>query len=74
MSRLGDHPSVMTLTVTCIGYGKYHVTGGREDHWVCLSDPKIPMCDCAHHLWRDAICRHIKACQSLFHVKHRESA
>lgn len=39
--------------------GHYYVTGGQEPHYVCLTDLT---CDCADHLWRDTLCKHIKAC------------
>ncbi|HEX6534862.1 MAG TPA: SWIM zinc finger family protein [Gemmatimonadaceae bacterium] len=44
-----------------VGYGRYHFTGGREPHWVDLYTAAFPRCDCADHLWRDAICKHILA-------------
>ena len=44
-----------------IGYGRYHFTGGAEPHWVDLYTSAFPRCDCADHLWRHAICKHILA-------------
>ena len=44
-----------------VGYGRYHFTGGAEPHWVDLYTAAFPRCDCADHLWRDAICKHILA-------------
>jgi hypothetical protein len=44
-----------------VGYGRYHFTGGSEPHWVDLYTAAFPRCDCADHLWRDAICKHILA-------------
>ena len=41
--------------------GRYHVTGGRSDHWVDLYTTSHPRCDCGDHLWRDRICKHILA-------------
>ena len=35
--------------------------GGEEPHWVDLYTAAYPRCDCADHLWRDAICKHILA-------------
>lgn len=44
-----------------VGRGRYHVTGGRHDHWVDLYTTAHPRCDCGDHLWRDRICKHILA-------------
>lgn len=44
-----------------VGHGRYHFTGGSEPHWVDLYTEAFPRCDCADHLWRDAICKHILA-------------
>jgi hypothetical protein len=44
-----------------IGYGRYLFTGGAEPHWVDLYTAAFPRCDCADHLWRDAVCKHILA-------------
>jgi hypothetical protein len=44
-----------------VGYGRYHFTGGKEPHWVDLYTAAHPRCDCADHLWRDSICKHILA-------------
>ena len=44
-----------------VGHGRYRFTGGEEPHWVDLYTAAYPRCDCADHLWRDAICKHILA-------------
>lgn len=44
-----------------VGHGRYHFTGGTEPHWVDLYTAAHPRCDCADHLWRDSICKHILA-------------
>jgi hypothetical protein len=44
-----------------VGHGRYHFTGGTEPHWVDLYTAQFPRCDCADHLWRDSICKHILA-------------
>ncbi len=44
-----------------VGEGRYRVTGGVEAHWVDLYTTNHPRCDCADHLWREAICKHILA-------------
>ena len=44
-----------------VGYGRYHFTGGAEPHWVDLYTSAFPRCDCADHLWREKICKHILA-------------
>jgi len=44
-----------------VGRGRYHVTGGRHDHWVDLYTTSHPRCDCGDHLWRERICKHILA-------------
>ena len=44
-----------------VGQGRYHVTGGVEAHWVDLYTAQYPRCDCADHLWREVICKHILA-------------
>ena len=41
--------------------GQYRVSGGHEPHWVDLYTAQFPRCDCADHLWRDALCKHILA-------------
>ncbi|MGH7720530.1 MAG: hypothetical protein ACREON_16995 [Gemmatimonadaceae bacterium] len=41
--------------------GRYRVSGGRDVHWVDLYTTYYPRCDCADHLWREAICKHILA-------------
>lgn len=44
-----------------VGDGRYKVAGGRETHWVDLYTSNHPRCDCADHLWRDTLCKHILA-------------
>jgi hypothetical protein len=44
-----------------VGEGRYHFTGGSQDHWVDLYSAAHPRCDCGDHLWRDQICKHILA-------------
>jgi hypothetical protein len=49
------------LRVRRVGPGRYLVTGGREPHWVDLYTRGLPRCDCADHLWRERVCKHILA-------------
>ena len=49
------------LKAVRVGDGRYHVTGGAQDHWVDLYSERIPRCDCGDHLWRDAVCKHMLA-------------
>ncbi|HEU4560634.1 MAG TPA: SWIM zinc finger family protein [Longimicrobium sp.] len=51
----------VTLVAECIGRGRYRVHGGAEEHFVDLSTPNTPRCDCGDHLWRDRVCKHILA-------------
>lgn len=51
------------LSVEQTGPGQFYVTGGKEPHWVNLSHMDVPMCDCGDHLWRDRLCKHVRACQ-----------
>lgn len=44
-----------------VGDGRYHVTGGEQEHWVDLYSTTIPRCDCGDHLWREQVCKHILA-------------
>jgi hypothetical protein len=44
-----------------VGHGQYIFSGGAEPHWVDLYTAAFPRCDCADHLWRDAVCKHILA-------------
>lgn len=44
-----------------VGEGRYHFTGGSQEHWVDLYSTHHPRCDCGDHLWRDRICKHILA-------------
>jgi hypothetical protein len=51
----------LTLRGERVGHGRYYFTGGREPHWVDLYTAAFPRCDCADHVWREAICKHILA-------------
>ena len=51
----------VTLVAERIERGRYRVHGGREEHYVDLSTPNTPRCDCGDHLWRDRVCKHILA-------------
>ncbi len=42
--------------------GRYRVTGGDECHYVDLLDPMMERCDCADHLLRQVVCKHLLAC------------
>ena len=44
-----------------VGEGRYHFTGGAQEHWVDLYSAEHPRCDCGDHRWRDSICKHILA-------------
>jgi hypothetical protein len=44
-----------------VGSGRYHFTGGAQEHWVDLYTAGHPRCDCGDHLWRERICKHILA-------------
>ena len=44
-----------------IGEGRYHFTGGAQDHWVDLYTTLHPRCDCGAYVWRERICKHILA-------------
>jgi hypothetical protein len=47
----------MRLEARRVGSGQYEVRG----HWVDLYSPDVPRCDCADHLWKDQICKHMLA-------------
>ncbi|HEX8905963.1 MAG TPA: SWIM zinc finger family protein [Longimicrobiaceae bacterium] len=49
------------LVAVRVGKGRYHVTGGAEEHWVDLNTRNQPRCDCGDHLWRERVCKHILA-------------
>jgi hypothetical protein len=51
----------LTLHGERVGPGRYRLTGGKEPHWVDLYTAAHPRCDCADHLWRETICKHILA-------------
>ncbi|HET6762359.1 MAG TPA: hypothetical protein VFH27_01775, partial [Longimicrobiaceae bacterium] len=51
----------LPLDVRAMGGGRYHVTGGREMHWVDLHSARVPRCDCGDHLWRERVCKHMLA-------------
>jgi hypothetical protein len=44
-----------------VGEGRYHFTGGAQEHWVDLYTASYPRCDCGDHLWREQVCKHILA-------------
>ncbi len=44
-----------------VGHGRYHFSGGAQEHWVDLYTTQFPRCDCGDHLWREKICKHILA-------------
>jgi hypothetical protein len=44
-----------------IGPGRFRIHGGAHSHWVDLYTADLPRCDCADHLWRERICKHILA-------------
>jgi hypothetical protein len=44
-----------------VGEGRYHFTGGAQEHWVDLYSADHPRCDCGDHLWRERVCKHILA-------------
>src|SRR4030081_3615423 len=44
-----------------VGEGRYHFSGGAQEHWVDLYTAHYPRCDCGDHLWRERICKHILA-------------
>jgi SWIM zinc finger len=44
-----------------IGPGRFRIDGGEHTHWVDLYTTDLPRCDCADHLWRERICKHILA-------------
>ena len=52
----------LELEVERIGRGQYHVHGGGEAHYVELNDPTVERCDCADHLLREVVCKHLLAC------------
>jgi len=44
-----------------LGPGRFRIDGGEHTHWVDLYTTDLPRCDCADHLWRERICKHILA-------------
>jgi hypothetical protein len=44
-----------------LGPGRFRIEGGEHTHWVDLYTADLPRCDCADHLWREQICKHILA-------------
>ena len=52
----------LELGVERVGRGRYRVTGGDESHYVDLIDPGVERCDCADHLLRQVVCKHLLAC------------
>ena len=51
----------LALKGTRIDRGRYHFTGGAQEHWVDLYTAGYPRCDCGDHLWRERVCKHILA-------------
>jgi hypothetical protein len=41
--------------------GRFRIAGGEHTHSVDLYTTDLPRCDCADHLWRERICKHILA-------------
>ena len=68
-TKLERHQSVdiarlersLSLRGQRVGNGRYHFTGGAQEHWVDLYTTGQPRCDCGDHLWRDRMCKHILA-------------
>lgn len=52
----------LQLHVERVARGQYRVTGGDETHYVDLIDPEVERCDCADHLLRQVVCKHLLAC------------
>lgn len=52
----------LDLHVERVDRGQYRVTGGDETHYVDLIDPGVERCDCADHLLRQVVCKHLLAC------------
>jgi hypothetical protein len=52
----------LQLQVERVGRGKYRVEGGDETHFVDLIDARLERCDCADHLLRQLVCKHLLAC------------
>jgi hypothetical protein len=51
----------LSLVGERVGHGRYRVRGGVEPHWVDLYTAQYPRCDCADHLWRETVCKHMLA-------------
>jgi hypothetical protein len=51
----------LALRAERIGPGRFRVDGGEHTHWVDLYTADLPRCDCADHLWRERVCKHILA-------------
>lgn len=51
----------LQLRATRSGPGRFRVHGGAHAHWVDLYTTDLPRCDCADHLWREQVCKHILA-------------
>ena len=49
------------LRASRCGPGRFRIEGGAHTHWVDLYTTDLPRCDCADHLWREQICKHILA-------------
>jgi hypothetical protein len=51
----------LQLHASRAGPGRFRVEGGAHTHWVDLYTSDLPRCDCADHLWREQVCKHILA-------------
>jgi len=51
----------LALNGNRVSEGRYHFSGGSQEHWVDLYTAHHPRCDCGDHLWRERICKHILA-------------
>lgn len=52
----------LDLHVERVDRGRFRVTGGDESHYVDLIDRSVERCDCADHLLRQVVCKHLLAC------------
>jgi len=51
----------LPLRAARAGPGQFRVDGGAHTHWVDLYTSDLPRCDCADHLWREQVCKHLLA-------------
>lgn len=51
----------LPLRAARAGPGQFRVDGGAHTHWVDLYTSDLPRCDCADHLWRQQVCKHLLA-------------